>query len=74
MICNTFIFSGLTATVGALAYGLWQLKTGNKIMSQKMMRLRVAAQGFTVLALLGGVYLQGFRKRQKRLDNEQINS
>jgi len=52
---NPFVPIGLAATIGALSYGLWQMKTGDRVMSQKMMRLRVAAQGFTVIALLTGV-------------------
>lgn len=56
--CNFLVSVGLAATIGALSYGLWQLKTGDRVMSQKMMRLRVAAQAFTVAALLGGVAYQ----------------
>ena len=44
------------------------MKTGDKAMSQKMMRLRVGAQGFTVLALLGGVFYSSYKSRaQKKL-------
>lgn len=46
---------GLAATVGILANGIWQMRTGNQAKSQKMMRLRVLAQGLTVFALVGGV-------------------
>lgn len=45
---------GLTVTLGALGYGVYQLKTGDRKMSQRMMRLRVGAQAFTVIALLVG--------------------
>ena len=34
-------------------------------LSQKMMRARVAAQGFTVLALLGGVVVNLMQQRDK---------
>jgi hypothetical protein len=47
-------FLGLTVTLGALGYGVYQLKTGDRKMSQRMMRLRVGAQAFTVIALLVG--------------------
>jgi len=61
---NPFVPIGLVATIGALSYGLWQMKTGDKIMSQKMMRLRVAAQAFTVVALLSGVLYQSTKPRR----------
>ena len=54
------------ATSVALSYGLWQMKTGNRDMSQKMMRLRVVAQGFTVVALVAGVAQAGYMDRQKK--------
>ena len=63
---NPFIPIGLGITTFALAFGLWQLRTGNRVLSQKMMRLRVAAQGFTVLALLGGITLGGAMGSGKR--------
>jgi len=55
---NPFVPLGLGLTIAALSYGLWQLKTGDRVMSQKMMRLRVAAQAFTVVALITGVIYQ----------------
>ena len=69
LVCNTLIclsLVGLAATTMALGYGLWQMKSGNHMMSQKMMRLRVVAQGFTVFALLGGVALQSHRNSPKK--------
>jgi len=44
---------GLTAT--ALCFGLWNFSHGRSHMSQKMMRMRIAAQGFTVVALMLGI-------------------
>jgi hypothetical protein len=61
---NPFVPIGLAMTIGALSYGLWQLKTGDRVMSQKMMRLRVAAQGFTLVALLGGVAYQAMQGKR----------
>lgn len=43
------------ATLGALSYGLWSFRTGNRQMSQYMMRTRIIAQGFTLTALLVGI-------------------
>nr|CAD7403980.1 unnamed protein product [Timema poppensis] len=54
---NNFIrpLLGSLATVGALGYGLWCFRLGRSQMSQYMMRARVVAQGFTLVALLIGV-------------------
>eukprot|EP00745_Piridium_sociabile_P016121 TRINITY_DN23952_c2_g2_i1.p1 TRINITY_DN23952_c2_g2~~TRINITY_DN23952_c2_g2_i1.p1 ORF type:complete len:118 (-),score=26.79 TRINITY_DN23952_c2_g2_i1:658-984(-) len=52
---NPFVPIGVLVTTFALSYGLWQMKTGNKRMSQNMMRLRIFGQGFTVVAVLAGV-------------------
>lgn len=49
------LFSGCFATFCALTYGIYNFRTGNVKMSQYMMRTRVAAQGFTVLAMVGGI-------------------
>lgn len=57
-------FPGLAVTTFALTYGLWQLKTGDRVMSQKMMRLRVFAQSFTIFALLGGVVYTATTKKK----------
>lgn len=48
---------GAFATLGVLSFGLWNFRLGKRKMSQKMMRLRIAAQGFTVVALIGGMFL-----------------
>lgn len=34
---------------------------GNRVKSQMMMRGRIAAQGFTVVAILGGLFYQGMK-------------
>ena len=49
------------ATFGALAYGLWSFRQGRRQMSQYMMRLRIAAQGFTVVALIVGIGMSAVR-------------
>ena len=57
--------AGVLVTTFALSFGLWQMKTGDKKMSQKMMRLRIFGQGFTVLAVLAGVVYGTTKKVQK---------
>ncbi|KOB67009.1 HIG1 domain family member 2A [Operophtera brumata] len=56
---NPFVPIGCFATAGALSYGLWSFRTGRRQMSQKMMRLRIVAQGFTITALVLGVMMTG---------------
>lgn len=48
-------------TVGFLSVGLKSMYDGNRVRSQMMMRGRIAAQGFTIAALLGGLYFQGMK-------------
>lgn len=60
---NPLVPIGCLATVGALTYGLLQFKRGNMQKSQQAMRLRVLAQGGTVIALVGGILLTS--KQQK---------
>lgn len=52
-------FLGCLATAGALSCGLWSFRTGRKVLSQNMMRLRIVAQGFTITALVLGVMSTG---------------
>ena len=59
-------FTGLSVTVFALCYGVYQMKTGDGWMSLNMMRLRVGAQGFTVLALMGGAVYEGYKQSKLR--------
>lgn len=54
---NPFVPFGCLATIGALCYGLWSFKQGESRKSQKMMRMRVAAQGFTIIAFVVGLGL-----------------
>lgn len=58
-LANVFLSDAIGAllTTVVLAFGLVSFHRGNAKMSQNMMRLRVVAQGSTVLALCGGVYL-----------------
>lgn len=47
---------------------------GNKVKSQMMMRGRIAAQGFTVAAILGGLFYQGMKalKEAEEEDHETV--
>ncbi|XP_030379827.1 HIG1 domain family member 2A, mitochondrial [Scaptodrosophila lebanonensis] len=54
---NPLVPLGCLATTAALTVGLYNFRTGNRQMSQLMMRTRIAAQGFTVLALIVGVVM-----------------
>lgn len=49
------MFPGCLATAGALSFGLYSFRRGERRMSQMMMRARIVAQGFTVAALIIGV-------------------
>jgi Hypoxia induced protein conserved region len=52
---NPFVPIGCLATAAALSVGLYSFKKGERRMSQMMMRTRIVAQGFTVVALVVGV-------------------
>ncbi|KAI8035353.1 HIG1 domain family member 2A, mitochondrial [Drosophila gunungcola] len=54
---NPLVPLGCLATTAALTAGLYNFRTGNRKMSQLMMRTRIAAQGFTVFALIVGVVM-----------------
>lgn len=58
-----FLFLGCFATALALGFGLYNFRQGKRKMSQYMMRTRIAAQGFTVMALIIGV---GMTYRKKK--------
>ena len=57
--------SGALATVGALSFGILQFKRGNMAKSQLAMRMRVVAQGGTVIALVLGVLLSSRTSSKK---------
>ncbi|XP_070495730.1 HIG1 domain family member 2A, mitochondrial [Chironomus tepperi] len=52
---NPLVPIGCLATAGALSFGLYSFKQGERKMSQMMMRVRILAQGLTVGALVVGV-------------------
>lgn len=47
----------MTATVAVLGRGMWAMYSGNQVISQRMMRYRVLAQGVTLLAVTYGMVL-----------------
>ncbi|CAH1759922.1 662_t:CDS:2 [Entrophospora sp. SA101] len=49
---NPLVVVGLTVTIGALVASAAAFQRGDSAKMQKMMRLRVGAQGFTVVAIL----------------------
>jgi len=55
---NPLIPIGCLLTTGFLVNGLFKFGRRDMAGSQKMMRGRIAAQGFTIFALLGGVGAQ----------------
>lgn len=58
---NPFVPIGCLSTVAALLVGLKNFYKGDHKRQQVMMRARVGAQGFTVFALLGGVFYHAFK-------------
>ncbi|XP_013784436.1 HIG1 domain family member 2A-like [Limulus polyphemus] len=59
---NPFVPVGCLATTAALSYGLWSMRTGQRKMSQYMMRARILAQGFTVVAIIIGLGIGAAKK------------
>ncbi|KAI5705638.1 HIG1 domain family member 2A, mitochondrial isoform X2 [Diaphorina citri] len=58
---NPLVPIGCVATSAALGVGLYSMKLGDRRLSQMMMRTRVVAQGFTVLALTGGLIYTAYQ-------------
>jgi hypothetical protein len=57
---NPFVPIGCVITGAILLNGIIAMKRGDKSKSQRMMRYRVAAQGITIMAVLGGTLLTQF--------------
>jgi len=58
---NPFVPIGCGLTATALGFGLWSFRKGERQMSQKMMRLRIVGQGFTIGALMFGIFTASMR-------------
>ncbi|CAI6350601.1 unnamed protein product [Macrosiphum euphorbiae] len=66
---NPLVPIGALVTVGFLSVGLKSMYDGNRVRSQMMMRGRIAAQGFTVIAILGGLFYQGMTALRETEDD-----
>ncbi|XP_045685326.1 HIG1 domain family member 2A, mitochondrial [Phyllostomus hastatus] len=60
---NPMVPIGCLGTVTALAYGLYCFHRGQSHRSQLMMRTRIAAQGFTIAAILVGLAASALKSR-----------
>uniref|UniRef100_A0A0A9YS51 HIG1 domain family member 2A n=1 Tax=Lygus hesperus TaxID=30085 RepID=A0A0A9YS51_LYGHE len=63
---NPFVPIGALLTTACLSYGLWTMKTGERRMSQLMMRGRVVAQAFTLVALCGGIAMNAMKQAEEK--------
>ncbi|XP_074504365.1 HIG1 domain family member 2A, mitochondrial [Sebastes fasciatus] len=61
---NPFVPIGCLATAGALIYGLRAFNQGKTRQSQLLMRGRIFAQGFTVVAIIFGVLTTAVKPKQ----------
>ncbi|KAL6475984.1 hypothetical protein MHYP_G00144830 [Metynnis hypsauchen] len=61
---NPFVPIGCLGTAGALMYGLRAFKQGKTRQSQMLMRTRIFAQGFTVVAIIVGVAAAALKPKQ----------
>ncbi|XP_039316310.1 HIG1 domain family member 2A, mitochondrial [Saimiri boliviensis] len=60
---NPLVPIGCLATATALGYGLYCFNQGHSRRSQLMMRTRIAAQGFTIAAILVGLVVTSMKSR-----------
>lgn len=58
--------AGAALTTFALIASAFGVKTGNKAYTNNMFRLRVAAQTFTVMAMVGGSLLYTYDKEKEK--------
>uniref|UniRef100_UPI0037E90F0E HIG1 domain family member 2A, mitochondrial n=1 Tax=Semicossyphus pulcher TaxID=241346 RepID=UPI0037E90F0E len=61
---NPFVPIGCVGTAGALMYGLRAFHQGKTRQSQLLMRGRIFAQGFTVVAIIFGVFATAVKPKQ----------
>ncbi|KFO34103.1 HIG1 domain family member 2A, mitochondrial [Fukomys damarensis] len=60
---NPVVPIGCLGTAAALTYGIYCFHRGHSQRSQLMMRTRIAAQGFTVVAILFGLAASSMKSR-----------
>ncbi|KAK2460760.1 hypothetical protein APHAL10511_007230 [Amanita phalloides] len=61
---NPWVPLGATATVATLIIASVKMRRGESQKMNHWLRARVAAQGFTILALCGGAYMMNKRERE----------
>ncbi|CAK8678731.1 HIG1 domain family member 2A-like isoform X1 [Clavelina lepadiformis] len=63
---NPFVPLGLAGVVYFISNGLRHMVRRDRFKSQEMMRGRVFAQAFTLVAVVGGMYYEVYRKQQDK--------
>ncbi|ORZ19321.1 hypoxia induced protein conserved region-domain-containing protein [Absidia repens] len=58
--------AGVALTCFALVAATFGVKTGNKAYANNMFRLRVAAQGFTIVAMVGGSLYYTYKEQKDK--------
>ncbi|KAI8092699.1 hypoxia induced protein conserved region-domain-containing protein [Halteromyces radiatus] len=58
--------AGVALTCFALVAATVGVKTGNKAYANNMFRLRVAAQGFTIVAMVGGSLYYTYKEQKQK--------
>ncbi|KAI7898735.1 hypoxia induced protein conserved region-domain-containing protein [Cokeromyces recurvatus] len=65
--------AGVALTTFALIAAAVGVKTGNRTYTNQMFRLRVAAQGFTVLAMVGGSLYYQYKEQKEAKEQQEDN-
>ncbi|RUS32809.1 hypoxia induced protein conserved region-domain-containing protein, partial [Jimgerdemannia flammicorona] len=67
-----FVSAGIGLTCFALAAATIGFRTGDRVYANKMLRLRVAAQGFTLLAAVSGSFYYSRKHDQKMAERRRV--
>ncbi|EEB07853.1 hypoxia induced family protein [Schizosaccharomyces japonicus yFS275] len=59
---------GCAATVGAFLFATRAIRRGDSMRANRFFRYRVLAQAATVLAIVGGVFMERKMKQEKRME------
>ncbi|KAI8139662.1 hypoxia induced protein conserved region-domain-containing protein [Fennellomyces sp. T-0311] len=65
--------AGVALTCFALVAATVGVRTGNRAYANNMFRLRVAAQGFTVFAMVGGSLYYSYKEKQAKSEKDADN-